>query len=224
MGYYSEKLAGARLRRCYEIAPPRVMRYLDSEVLHVVSKIDPEDTVLELGCGYGRAACEFAKAARRVVGIDTARESLALGRELAGQRSNCEFVEMDAAEMSFSDAAFDLTACIQNGICAFNVDPLTLVREAVRVTRPGGVILFSSYAERFWPHRLEWFELQAREGLLGEIDYEKTGGGVIVCRDGFRAGAMDGAEFREICRELGLEPEITEVDGSSIFFEVSKSP
>lgn len=223
MGYYSEKLAGARLRRCYEIAPSRVRRYLDSEVRQVVSRISPEDTVLELGCGYGRAAFELAKAARRFIGIDTASENLELARELTDPESNCEFIEMDATRMSFPDDEFDLVACIQNGICAFNVDPVMLVREATRVTKPGCTVIFSSYTESFWPHRLEWFELQAKEGLLGEIDYEKTGNGVIVCRDGFRAGAMCEDEFRAICRKLAVEPEITEVDGSSIFFEVRKS-
>ena len=223
MGYYSEKLAGLRLRRCYEIAPPRVRQYLDSEIRHVVSKINLEDAVLELGCGYGRAAFEFARAAHRVVGIDTALESLELARELAGPASNCEFIEMGATKTSFPDNSFDLVACIQNGICAFNVDPVALVREATRVIKPGGTALFSSYTESFWPYRLEWFELQADDGLLGEIDYEKTGNGMIVCRDGFRAGTMCESEFRAICRKLALEPEITEVDGSSIFFEVSKS-
>ena len=136
MGYYREKLAGERLRRCYEIAPPRVRQYLDSEVRHVVSKIGPEERVLELGCGYGRAAFEFVKAARHVVGIDTAPESLELARELAGPESNCEFIEMDAARMSFPDNAFDLVACVQNGICAFSVDPVSLVREEWRYWHP----------------------------------------------------------------------------------------
>ena len=223
MDYYREKLAGARLRRCYEIAPPRVMQYLDSEIRHVVSRTNPGDDVLELGCGYGRAAFEYAKAACRVVGIDSAAESLELARELTDPQSSCEFIEMDATKMSFPDDTFDLVACIQNGICAFNVDPVTLVREAIRVTKPNGTALFSSYTESFWPDRLEWFELQAKEGLLGEIDYEKTRDGVIVCVDGFRAGAMCEDEFRAICRKLGLEPDIAEVDGSSIFFEVRKS-
>ena len=222
MGYYSEKLAGERLRRCYEIAPPRVRQYLDSEIRHVISRMGPDDTVLELGCGYGRVAFELAKAARRVVGIDTARESLELARELASERSNCEFIEMDATRMSFPDESFELVVCIQNGICAFDVDHSKLVREALRVAKPGGKVLFSSYADEFWPHRLEWFELQAKEGLLGEIDRERTGKGVIVCVDGFRAGAMREGEFREICRELTLEPEIAEVDGSSVFFELRK--
>ena len=129
---------------------------------------------------------------------------------------------MDATTLSFDDNGFDLVVCIQNGICAFGVDPFILVKEAIRVARPGGHILFSSYSGKFWPYRLEWFELQAERGLLGEIDYDTTGDGVIVCKDGFRAGAMGDAEFRELCKRIELEPTINEVDESRIFYELVK--
>jgi 2-polyprenyl-6-hydroxyphenyl methylase/3-demethylubiquinone-9 3-methyltransferase len=226
MPYYSETLAGRRLRMCYEIAPPRVQQYLEAEISFVIDRLAADDSILDLGCGYGRAALPFATAARRVVGIDTAAESLALARELAGAGesaaagSRCEFLEMDATALRFPDGEFDVVACIQNGICAFGIDPLTLVREAVRVARPGGRVLFSSYAERFWPHRLRWFELQAAEGLLGEIDRARTGEGVIVCVDGFRAGTMSATRFRSLCAALGVTPKITEVDNSSLFCEL----
>jgi ubiquinone/menaquinone biosynthesis C-methylase UbiE len=220
MSYYSEKLSGERLRECYENAPNRVKQYLDEEIRFVSDRIDPGSTVLELGCGYGRVALELAQAAGRVVGIDTSTESLDLARRLAGSLSNCEFLEMDALDLKFPDNEFDLTVCIQNGICAFGVDRQELVRESLRVTRPGGAVLFSSYSERFWKHRLEWFEVQAKLGLIGEIDYTATGAGVIACRDGFRAGTMTPPDFIKLCARTGIEPIITEVDGSSIFCEL----
>jgi len=222
MGYYSEKLAGIRLRECYDIAPARVKQYLTAEIQHVLSRTKPEDSVLELGCGYGRVACELAGAAKHVVGIDTATESLELARSLVKDGMSCEFLEMDATALSFDDNGFDLVVCIQNGICAFSADPFVLAKEAIRVARPGGHILFSSYSYKFWPNRLEWFELQAERGLLGEIDYDATGDGVIVCKDGFRAGAMGETEFRELCSRIDLEPTIYEVDESSIFCELVK--
>ncbi len=222
MGYYSEKLAGIRLRECYDIAPARVKQYLDAEIQHVLSRTKPADSVLELGCGYGRVACEIAGAAKRVVGIDTAPESLELARSLLKNGMNCEFLAMDATTLSFDDNEFDLVVCIQNGICAFSADPLVLVKEAIRVACPGGHVLFSSYSSSFWAHRLEWFELQAERGLLGEIDYDATGDGVIVCRDGFRSGTMGETEFRELCGRIELEPTIHEVDESSIFCELVK--
>lgn len=218
-GYYSARLGGERLRRCYEIAPPRVARYLSAEIEFVRSRLSPADRVLELGCGYGRVALELAGTAGRVVGIDTSAESLALARDLAGARGRCEFLEMDAADLRFDRGEFDVVVCVQNGISAFGVDPVRLVREALRVTRPGGRVLFSTYSARFWPHRLRWFEAQAAEGLVGEIDYEATGDGVIVCKDGFRAGAMTAEGLLDVGRAVGAEPGITEVDGSSLFAE-----
>ena len=99
----------------------------------------------------------------------------------------------------------------------FRVEPAHLVGEALRVTRPGGVALFSTYAESFWPSRLEWFEAQAGEGLIGELDREATGNGTIVCTDGLRLEAMSPSQLRALGPALGIVPEITEVDGSSVF-------
>jgi 2-polyprenyl-6-hydroxyphenyl methylase/3-demethylubiquinone-9 3-methyltransferase len=200
-----------------------VQQYLQAELDHVMSRIQADDSVLELGCGYGRVVLALAKRAARVVGIDTASESLELGRRLAVRHEKCEFVEMDASAMSYPDHQFDVVLCIQNGICAFGVDKSRLVAEAVRVCRVGGRLIFSSYAEEFWPHRLEWFELQAAHGLLGEIDHEATGDGVIVCKDGFRADFMRPVEFRELWSSLGLTPEISQVDDSITFCECTVS-
>jgi SAM-dependent methyltransferase len=220
--YYSKSLAGKRLERCYQVASPCVQRYLEAEIQYVLSRLRPEDAVLELGCGYGRAAFRLAEVAKRVVGIDSAEESLALARELADP-ARCDFLNMDAIDLEFADGQFDAVICIQNGICAFRVDQEALLREALRVLCQGGVALFSTYAERFWPHRLAWFEAQAAEGLVGPIDHDASGDGVIVCEDGFRAGQWSRAQMQSLCATLGVEAEITEVDGSSLFCEILKS-
>jgi len=220
--YYAERLSGGRLKRCYELAPPRVQQYLESEILHVLERLGPEDDVLELGCGYGRVTVRLAEHARSVVGIDVAEESLDLARTLAGPDTRCEFVLMDALHMTFGDDSFDVVVCIQNGICAFGVPRNELLREALRVARPGGRLIFSTYSDAFWEDRLSWFELQSSEGLLGPIDRRATGDGVIVCKDGFRSGAATRRELEELCGELGLTADITEVDGSSLFCETIK--
>lgn len=219
--YYAEKLSAKRLRRCYEIAPPRVRQYLEAEVEHALKRVGPTDAVLELGCGYGRVLVRLARKARQVVGIDNAPASLVLAREYCASRGNVYVAAMDAAALAFREQAFDAVVCIQNGVSAFAADPLELARGAVRITKPGGRVLFSSYAERFWPHRLEWFERQAAEGLLGAIDREQTRDGVIVCRDGFRAGTFSPAQFGTLAESLGLPQIITEVDDSSLFCEFS---
>lgn len=220
MTYYRQKLAGVRLRRCYAIASPRVRRYLEAEIRHLLATIRSGDVVLELGSGYGRVASRLCERAGRVVGIDTSEESLALARHLFGTNSRIEFACMDAIRLGFGPGRFDAVVCIQNGICAFGVDPVALLRESLRVTRPGGQVVLSTYADRFWPHRLAWFEEQAAAGLLGPIDHGASRDGVIVCTDGFRAGRLTPADLQSVCGRVGVHGLIREIDESSVFCHV----
>ncbi len=221
MGYYSTHLAAERLRRCYEIAPPPVRHYLRAEIDFVLSRSGPAADVLELGCGYGRVLAALLGRVRALAGIDTSLASLRLARQALGRSGACRLACMDAARLAFPEPAFDLVICIQNGISAFGVDRRNLAAEALRVTRPGGTVLFSSYAESFWDSRLEWFRRQAEHGLLGEIDEQATGDGVIVCKDGFRATTVGRAEFRSLVPADAGAVRVLEVDGSSLFCEIS---
>ena len=82
-------------------------------------------------------------------------------------------------------------------------------------------MLFSTYSPRFWNDRLEWFERQSAHGLLGEIDRESTHEGVIVCKDGFRATTVDAEEFQNLASRHAVVPRIIEVEGASLFCEVT---
>lgn len=219
-GYYSERLSAERLRECYQIAPPRVRQYLDAEIRHVLSRIGPSDAVLELGCGYGRVLEQLAVKARTLVGVDTSRSSVRLARRQTSGIPNCRVLQMNAVALGFRDRAFDVVVCIQNGISAFGVDQRALIAESIRVTRSGGRVLFSSYSEKFWNQRLEWFRVQSEHGLLGEIDWDATGDGVIVCRDDFKATTVSPDEFLALASSLSVRARIEEVDESSVFCEI----
>ena len=75
----------------------------------------------------------------------------------------------------------------------------------------------SSYSEKIWDERLSWFIKQSEEGLLGEIDYERTKDGVIICQNGFKSSTFSGKDFTKLVRELKLDATIEEVDESSTF-------
>lgn len=218
--YYSQKLSAERLRLCYEIAPSRIKQYLEAEIEYVLDKIKSSDFILELGCGYGRVLKKLAAKAGIVVGIDTSYDSLCFAQQTFSGSLSCYLLEMDAVELGFRNKQFDVVVCIQNGIAAFNVNQRKLIQESMRVTRTGGKILFSSYSKRFWMDRLEWFRVQSEYGLIGEIDEKATGGGVIVCKDGFKASTVSPDDFIALTSNLGIDPVLIEVDGSSIFCEL----
>jgi 2-polyprenyl-6-hydroxyphenyl methylase/3-demethylubiquinone-9 3-methyltransferase len=178
--------------------------------------------LLELGCGYGRVLPNLSGGAECVVGVDLSLESLRFGSRTLQRGPAVRLATMNAVRLAFKDKSFDVVACIQNGISAFHVDKRTLIEEALRVTKHGGLALFSSYSEKFWKPRLEWFRIQAEAGLLGEIDEELTGNGVIVCRDGFTATTVSPDEFKKLTEGLDADVRIVEVDESSVFCELRK--
>lgn len=220
--YYSKSLNSNNLQKCYDIAPPRVKQFLEAEINFVLSKIKPSDKVLDLGCGYGRVMKKLSEKAKTVTGIDISNDNIDSAKKIFDKIKNCEFYTMDAGNLTFPDEIFDLTICIQNGISAFKLDPSELITESIRVTKKGGNILFSTYSDMFWKNRLEWFKIQAEFGLIGEIDNELTGNGVIVCKDGFKATTFSKQEFNSLASHFPVKTSIYEVDSSIVFCEMIK--
>jgi ubiquinone/menaquinone biosynthesis C-methylase UbiE len=194
---------------------------LDAELNHVLENIHPGDIVLELGCGYGRLLPAFAGRSGSVIGVDTSFSSLRLAKSLTGAGSNCFLASMNAAQLAFRDSVFDVVVCIQNGISAFHVHQRDLICECIRIAKSGGRVLLSSYSEKFWNDRLEWFRLQSDAGLVGTIDWKKTRDGIIVCKDGFTATTVGPDQFKTLTYGIAdISVSINEVDESSLFCEI----
>ncbi|MGY5865030.1 MAG: class I SAM-dependent methyltransferase [Candidatus Thorarchaeota archaeon] len=213
--YYTDTLSARNLERCYEIAPPRIVQYLHAELVFARMCVKPTDKVLEVGCGYGRVLPKLEEITSRIVGLDTSFGSLLYGRDMLSD--SIQLAQMTAESTAIRDHSFDKVICIQNGISAFKIDPIALVEESLRITNHGGKCLFSTYSDKIWEDRLNWFKLQAEEKLLGAIDWNKTKRGTIVCKDGFVATTFTEADFLKIAHELEVSCEIMEVDSSSLF-------
>ena len=218
--YYATSLYGENLKRVYDIAPRRVQHYLEAEIDFVLKKVKGMNFVVELGCGYGRVMKSVSPHVTNMVGIDTSGGTLAFGRKYLSELSNCHLVQMDASRLGFTHSMVDAVLCVQNGLSAFRVDSKSVVEEALRVTRQGGLLLFSSYSPKFWEHRLEWFHLQAEEGLIGEIDDSRTKEGVIYCKDGLKLTYVGKTQFLKLFSTEKTRVSVEEVDESSVFCTV----
>ena len=94
---------------------------------------------LDAGCGAGMAAALSASLGARVAGIDAAEGMLEIARE---RTSGGDFRQGDLEALPWGDDAFDLVT----GFNAFQFasDPAKELREAGRVTRPGGMVVVTT--------------------------------------------------------------------------------
>ncbi|GAA3729174.1 SAM-dependent methyltransferase [Spinactinospora alkalitolerans] len=119
---------------------------LDEAAAHLLG--DPAELVgarvLEVGCGAGQCGRWLrARGVAEVVGIDVSARQLqhslriddATGRALA-------VAQADAQRLPFADGSFDLV-CSAYGAFPFVPDAPAALREAARVLRPGGRLVFS---------------------------------------------------------------------------------
>ena len=136
--------ASVRFRSEYHYA---VFEYWRSaKVLAYLEKagIRTFDRVLDDGCGGGGMGVSFAEEARCVVGIEPADRFKDAGVPLAAEKgvANISFSRADGTALPFGDRTFDLV--LSHSVIEHVADPLTYLKEAFRVLRPGGHMLLQT--------------------------------------------------------------------------------
>ncbi len=87
-----------------------------------IAGINPSSRVLDMGCGYGEAACSIAQEFRcKITAVDQNPENVQIARESAQQRGVSHlitFLEEDLTDSDFSEEPFDL-ALAEGGVLSF---------------------------------------------------------------------------------------------------------
>lgn len=116
---------------------------------------------LDVACGGGLIVCALAPHVRRAVGVDLTEAMLDRARALAAERGlgNCTFQEGDARALPFPDGAF---AVVTTRFSLHHMaDPLSVLREMVRVCQPGGqVVVVDMYASEVPAQAEAWNRLE----------------------------------------------------------------
>ena len=101
--------------------------------------------VLEIGAGTGRYSIALAKEGLDVTAVELVESNLAVLRENSKGMENIRSYRGDATDLGrFSDNAFDVTLSFGPMYHLYEAEEVRrAIDEAIRVTRPGGVMLFA---------------------------------------------------------------------------------
>jgi SAM-dependent methyltransferase len=119
---------------------PDYLEFLVSKVW----RIDRQpQKIAEFGCGYGRLASmllPLLAGGSEYAGFDSAGALVRKGKEIFGQSPYAtEFVRGDVHAAPLRDGRFDVT--IAHLVLMHVPDPERVLREMIRVTRPGGLLI-----------------------------------------------------------------------------------
>lgn len=157
--------------------------------------------VLDLGAGTARIPIELCQrhADARVLAVDAAVQMLELARynvEIAGLIERVQLLQADAKRLPFGDGMFHVV--ISNSILHHIPEPLSAVREAARVTAPGGLLFFRDLLR---PSSAEHLHSLVEQYAGGEAPAARQ-----MFADSLHA-ALSLAEIRELVAMLGFAPE-----------------
>jgi SAM-dependent methyltransferase len=148
------------------------------------------ERVLDVGCGAGHTALAFAARTAEVVAYDLTPAMLEQARALAAERglANLAFEQGHAARLPFPDASFDV---VTSRLAAHHFDdPASMVREAARVLRPGGLLLLSDTIAD---------EKPALDSFVNALE---------ILRDASHVRNHRVSEWEAMFRDAGLEPSV----------------
>ncbi|HET6418574.1 MAG TPA: methyltransferase domain-containing protein [Geobacteraceae bacterium] len=116
------------------------------QILIELSEVCRDDTVLDVACGPGIVACEFARRAGRVTGIDITPAMIeqAEKRQRDLKLQNLDWSVGEAVPLPCDDNSFSLV--ITRYSFHHLLAPEKALREMIRVCRPGGRVMVADVA------------------------------------------------------------------------------
>ena len=143
-----------------------------TEELFSLAQLTAEDRVLDVGCGVGVTGIEIvSRFGSRVTVSDKSELMLAQARAnvaAAGMEDRIDVDWGDIVDLPYPDDSFDVTMI--EAVTMF-VDRERAIREAVRVTRPGGRILDHEFCWRDRPD-LEALEILRQPKMCPGINFD----------------------------------------------------
>jgi ubiquinone/menaquinone biosynthesis C-methylase UbiE len=191
---HHEKIVQEFTKQADTFADPQLNRAFTGRLAQLIEftepELDPEDVCLELACGTGLVARALSRRVRHVTALDATPAMLEQGKRAADRDAvtNVTFALGDAAALPYLDRSFTLV------ITRFSLhhveEPLRVLREMVRVSRPGAGLVIADVV---------------RPDAPGDPDR------IERLRDPSHAALLSAGEIAELVAEAGAEVRRSEV-------------
>lgn len=150
--------------------------------------------VLEIGCGLGTDAANFARAGADYTGAELSKVSLDLARrrfDVFGLKGT--FVHCNAEELAedVRESSFDLVYSF--GVIHHTTNPDAVIRQARRVIRPNGEFRLMLYAKDSWKNTMidaGFDQPEAQSGCPIAFTYTQADVRALLCANGFAAASI----------------------------------
>lgn len=141
----------------------------------------PGALALDIGCGTGGNLSALRGLGPLVIGLDRSAVALGLVRETAGA---APLVRADAnrLEQLFEEASFELVSCFNVLYHRWIEDDRGVVRQVVRLLRPGGWFVLTEPAHRFLRRAHDRVDFGARRYSAGELHAIVRDSGLEIVR------------------------------------------
>jgi len=200
------------------------------------------ETVLDVGCGGGYLAEEFAKAGFAVTGVDAAPESIMCARRHAAETGlQIEYLEGRAERIPLDNEAFDVVLCCDvlehvddferalaeiarvmkpNGLFFYDTVNRTLISKVavIKVAQEWRSTAFVAPGSHVWSRFIKPRELAAAMARQGLINREVRGIAPGANAIAYWLGLRRLAQGKMSCRELGSRLPLRETRGLSVSY------
>lgn len=173
---FSERMLAQHLDSSHGAAS-RPLREIRAQVQRMTGWLGlaPGGRLLDVTCGPGLYAAEFARRGVAVTGIDFSPASIAHARELC-KGLPCQFIQGDVREMDFGGGDFDAAIYLYGQFTVLRPEESAAVLRRIRAAlRPGGRLLLEVLeSDRFDKRDSSWW-FTDRGGLWGDFPYLHLG-------------------------------------------------
>ncbi|MFH1883926.1 MAG: class I SAM-dependent methyltransferase [Planctomycetota bacterium] len=140
----------------------RIARVLEDAISHITTLAEFL-MVLDFGAGTGNLTRHLLNLGTKVVAADVSLKGLISVKETFSKTGRLEIAELNGVDLSnFEDSSFDMVATYS--VLHHVLDYLGIVKEFVRVVKPGGVIYIDhESAPCFWLESSDDFKVYRKE-------------------------------------------------------------